>query len=456
MKRIMAAMLCCLLLAACGQPASPTTQPSAQTIPIPTVTTAPPETTQPADPSLSDLRGRMAQTQALFAVAAFGWQEGTAVSALAPELTFLTGIPDVRTIGKEGELFCIVPADQEAEVTVSLGKWYEAEEEYRFDDVIYQGSGEPIWLFCNSAGAEPDTQIRISGPSGETIWYPMLDDNHCPSPLENEAGEQVFYDFTPYRRMRMAEYETMVSSGWEMPAEADLVGTTWIWDDWRKDGRNVYYQVTFQPATLRIRWNDGFSSMDQVFADVPWTLSREEGAAVLTIDLGESYGVVRYDLLRNAAHPSLYFGMDALQEDMPIGLEPQYRYLTPAQEPDTGALQGLWELVWTEVEGERLEAQPGTNSLELYVGDNGLYCCSLMDRERPENDFYQQEVLIFPFEMYENCENQSWVAAVNYTSALGVSYDMALIYGDLLEVVASWEVDGVTRTAYSYYRRFID
>ena len=80
MKRIMAAVLACLLLlTGCGGETEPTTEapttlPAETTIPVETTAapTLPPETTEPEDPSLHNLRQSMTGTSALFAVASFG------------------------------------------------------------------------------------------------------------------------------------------------------------------------------------------------------------------------------------------------------------------------------------------------------------------------------------------------------------------------------------------------
>ena len=472
MKRIMAAVLACLLLlTGCGGETEPTTEapttlPAETTVPVETTETPtlPPETMEPEEPSLHNFRQSMTGTSAIFAVASFGWQEGEAPREALPKLCywlcqdqpFLTQIPDGQIIGQAGELYCIVPADSDATVTVSLGAWYDDVQEYRYDKVIYTGGGAPILLYCNGAGDEPDTQVRISGPSGEAVWYPMLDDNRFPVALENEAGESLFRDFTPYGDLLMSTYYRMVDEGWELPTEDSIVGTTWFWDGWLKDGRSVYYQVSFHPTTLDIRWNDGTSQMDQVFRDIPWELSYRESIAVLTMDLGESYGVMRYDLLYDPNSGLFYFGMDVMQEQMPIGLDCQYRYLTAPREPDSADLEGLWELAWTEVEGDRNEVDRNRASMELYMAEDGLYRCSQMDRDHPQNDFYEQEVVIFPFEMYSACENQSWVAVVNNSYDDPLNIRMALIYGDVLEVRNEWEVDGMIMVSHAYYRRFID
>ena len=108
------------------------------------------------------------------------------------------------------------------------------------------------------------------------------------------------------------------------------------------------------------------------------------------------------------------------------------------------------------MEGDRNEVDRNRASIELYMAEDGLYRCSFVDRDYPRNDFYEAEVVIFPFEMYTACENQFWVAAVNNGNEHPLTVRMALIYGDVLEVRNEWEVDGMTMVSHAYYRRFID
>ena len=95
MKQIIAAILSCLLLlTGCGgrtKPtgSAPTTVPVETTVPLETTEapTLPPETTEPEEPSLHNLRQSMTGTSALFAVASFGWQEDEDPRVCSPRLT---------------------------------------------------------------------------------------------------------------------------------------------------------------------------------------------------------------------------------------------------------------------------------------------------------------------------------------------------------------------------------
>ena len=231
-----------------------------------------PETTAPTQPapaaSPDALRQEMAGTGQLFAVAYLGYHETidsdlpaapmTAMLEQAPQLCrdypFLLRIPEERVIGTGGELYCIVPLDTDASVAVSRGSWDEINEEYIYEESVYfSESGEPILLFCNGEGWEPDTQVFISGPSGEMIWYPMLDNNDCPMSIWDDNWEKLFLDFSSYREMLVKDHRELEDDEWVKPTKEFLIGTTWVWEGWTKDNREVSYQVSFDEDTLSVR-----------------------------------------------------------------------------------------------------------------------------------------------------------------------------------------------------------
>ena len=313
--RIFGALLSGILLLTAGC-ADPTETPDTTTVP-PTAAqeenTAAMEQTDvaSAEASLVSLRQAMVETPQLFAVAYFGYHDTvdsdapvdpyTVMREQAPELCkdlpFLTEIPAERVIGNHGDLFCIVPLDADATVDVSKGTWSDSSEQYFYEKSLYFGnSGEPILLFCNNSGFEPDTQLCISGPSGETVLYPQPDDNLCAMPLRNDNWDDLFFDFSPYRELLLAEYHSM-NGEWKKPTAEMLIGTTWVWDRFLKDGREVSYQVTFGEDALSVRWNDGIDEENHEYPDAAWELTEEEGFAVLSIDFREFAGVLRYDLM---------------------------------------------------------------------------------------------------------------------------------------------------------------
>ena len=471
--RLMPILLCCLLLfmAGCSKP---------NKLPeVPTVgkTTGPEATTgimEPvsADASLNSLRQAMVGTPQVFAVAYFGYQNNwdsdipvdpfEAMQAEAPQLCedlpFLLHIPRERIIGEYGELYCIVPLDTDATVAVSRGAWDEQNEEYIYEESVYfSESGEPILLFCNGEGWEPDTQVFISGPSGEIIWYPMLDDNDCPMSLWDDNWEKLFLDFSSYREMLTKDYLEMkvdIEGEWVMPTAEMLVGTTWVWEGWTKDSREVSYQVTFDADTLSVRWNDGIDEEDHEYPDARWELTYEDGYAVLSIDFREMAGILRYDLLYSEVYDYLYFGMDVLQEEMPIGWEPLYRYLLPPLTPEPVEMLGYWELEWTEVEGYREYVDPGIENISVFLRDDSSIRMSYVEWTSNGVALYDKEVCFYEGELYSGCGNDDWVAYLANMDGYTTTYSFTLLDHESLLMKLYWEIDdGVPMVAYKMFHR---
>lgn len=467
--RLVAILLCCLLLlAGCSKPIKLPEVPTTEA----TEETAKPTEPNLAEASLNSLRQAMVETPQVFAVAYFGYQNNwdtdlpvdpfEAMQAEAPQLCkdlpFLLDIPRERIIGEYGELYCIVPLDTDATVAVSRGIWDEINEEYIYEESVYfSESGEPILLFCNGEGWEPDAQIYISGHSGEIIWYPMLDDNDCPMSLWDDNWEKLFLDFSSYREMLTKDYLEMKvdpEGDWVMPTEDMLIGTTLVWEGWMKDGREVSYVVTFDVDTLSVRWNDGIDVEDHEYPNARWELTYEDGFAVLSIDFREMAGVLRYDLLYGELYDYWYFGMDVLQEEMPIGWEPLYRFMMPPAVPEAVEMLGYWELEWTEVEGYREYAVPDLENISVFLRDDSSMRLSYVDWTTLGNELYDKEVFTYEGELYSNCGNSQWGAYLGGMEGSPIVYSFTLLDHDTLLMKLYWETDeGAPMVAYkSFYR----
>ena len=467
-------MLLALLLAGCQEiPPAVTTAPPATQPPA----TQPPATTVPAEtePSegeiaLTSLRQGMVETPAKFAVAFLGYHNTMDSDApenpqailpetapqLCADLPFLLEIPQERVIGEHGELYCIVPLDTDAQVAVSLGTWDEANETYIYEENLYFAeTGEPILIFCNDAGWEPDMQVSISGPSGNAIWYPCIDDNDCAAPLWDENGQSMFQDFSPYRELLMAVHQDALSSEAEMalPTEEDLYGKTFTWDGWTKDGREVSYTVSFSWTTLSVFWNDGYDAAGHEYIDAPWELTYEDGYAVLAIDFGEFAGVLRYNVLYSEFFEDLYIAQDVLQEQMNIGWEPLYRVLYKPVVPDPIMLEGTWVLSHTEVEGDKSYDLAGTQVIEITPKSNDIYRISLTNSTFPQNSFKNKDLVVIEEELYSGCGNDEWSAVAGYTGPGGLEHALTLRFDGTLLLQNYWEMDGAPMVSYCWFIR---
>lgn len=201
----------CLLASGCTTPVKdvqsihPTEATQATTTTVPITSTQPTEDL--SDASLVSLRQSMVETPQLFAVACFGYSAEELTDTFgfmqenAPELCenlpFLLSIPNV--IGTSGELYCIVPADENATVAVNAGAWNEQDSVFEYNEVLYRSeSGDPILLLCNNTGWDPDTQVTITDSNGTVvIWHPLRDSNGKLLPQFNDNGESIYLDFSP-------------------------------------------------------------------------------------------------------------------------------------------------------------------------------------------------------------------------------------------------------------------
>ena len=462
-KRIIAFLLAGILLltAGCGKFKD---SPNEKSVPSETAGASPfsPEA------SLNSLRQTMVETPQLFAVAYFGYHDTMDSDApvdpyavmrehspeLCKDLPFLPEIPVERVIGNHGDLFCIVPLDEDATVAVSKGYWDDENRQYIYDDMIYSSAaGEPILLFCNNAGWEPDTQVYISGPSGEVFWYPREDDNRCVSSQQNEDGEVLFCDFSSYRELLMKRHQDMKDSEWVMPTAEMLAGTTWNWDGFLKDGREVSYQLTFEEDILSVRWNDGIDELSHEYLYAPWELTYDDGFAILSIDFREMAGVLRYNLLYHQEFEELYVAMDAVQEEMPIGGEPLYRYLMRTVAPEPTEMIGSWELAWTEVEGDRSDEEQGTRWIEIFSAASGNLLMSYSSEAFPQNNFYDELLTIDMRQMHTLCGNDEWVADVDYVGPWDTTYTVTLTADDILIKQNYFLLDGAPTVSYEYFYR---
>ena len=248
MKKIICVLLSvCMLLcfAACGRDHAPATgaaEPTGSTegrisestestyasdaVPTeePTVSTGDCE-----DPSLLIFRQAMVETPQLFAAAFFGnVSQGAdpfavmreAAPQLCEDLPFLLAIGQDHILGTEGQLFCIVPADETATVAVNRRLWNVETESYEEPEVLYRSeSGTPILVMCPDDDRIPDTEIIITDSNGTVaIWSPCIDSGYRIASAYNDNGESVIFDFTSYDELPNPGGNQRIDS-------AELVGT---------------------------------------------------------------------------------------------------------------------------------------------------------------------------------------------------------------------------------------
>lgn len=294
--------------------------------------------------SLVSLRQALVGTPQQFAVAYFGYvlpdgntpadpyavMAGTAPQ-LCDNLPFLLQIPEQNILGTDGHLFCVVPADGNATVSVNWSPWDEATETYGEATVLYRSEkGDPFLLMTTNTGWCMETEVIITDSSGEvTIWYPFIDEDNFIAPLCDDNGVSLYYDFSPYDRLN---YENLIGG-----APIEMVGS--------------------------------------------------------------------------------------------------------------------WELTWTEAEGDRNEAATGRCTVEITTDGMGFFWISYTDRNNPEDNFSDRELLVNPGELYPGCGNNQWFAEVYGTSDERIHYAVTLLQDGTLLMQHSWEMDGMPWVSYGWYCR---
>ena len=464
--RIMVILLVCLLLATIGC-SKPTNLPSETVAPMETVPIAEVAEPNPATDPLHVLRQSMKGTSQLFAVAYLGYhttidwdtpvdpyaaiQEYT--PGLCQEQPFLLQMPMDQIIGDACDLFCIVPLDPDATVAVSRGYWDDENLQCIYDDTIYYSdNGDPIFLFCNNDMGFPEMQVYISGPSGDVCWCPTLDDNGWVESLRNDNWDDLLLDFTPYQELLMADHREMINCEWILPTENDLIGTRWDWVRYLADGSRSSCEMSIENDFIAVRWNDGIDEEDHIYEDAPWELTYKEDFAILTIDFGNMAGILRFNLLFDPYFDQLYVTPDATQEEIPVTWEPLRRYMAKASIPDPIEMVGTWELSWTEIEGDINGATPGTQFIEISSDYAGLYTFTYTNKDRPNLNIQNRELVVFPFEIYPDCGNDKWYAKVNYGGPDGLEYVVTVLEDGNLLMQTYWEIDGAPMVSYGWYR----
>ena len=329
-------LICCIMLTGCSTPhhEQNEAQPADTT---PTVEPAT-QTEDRYDTSLVMLRQAMMEIPPVFAVAYFGCTDGDPLEAMlsvAPQLCndmpFLLSIPNDNWIGTAGHLFCIVPADENATVSVNRHTWNAVTQAYEDEEVLYRSeNGLPILVMCSNENGMPDTDIIITDSNGEVaFWSPHIDSSYRVASLYDDTGESLIYDYTSYEELNGHVYQ-------------------------------------------------GGNYLDVV---------------------------------------------------------------------------GTWELTCTEVEGDWVEAAPGSCTVEITTDDNGFCWISYSDDNYPDGNFSSRELRLSHGELYAGCGNNLWFAEVCAASNEPIHYAVTLLDDETLLMQYCWEMDGIPNVSYGWYKR---
>ncbi len=282
-----------------------------------------PEVPPDSEASLVSLRQSMVETTYLFAAYYIGLTETVdpvepiswmqkKLPALCSDLPFLTAIPTSNILdGNYGELYCIVPRDENASVAVN--KLDESGNE--FQTVYRSESGEPILVFCNQSGIGPDTEISIVGEDGcVAVWSPKLDERLFLDECLDADGGNVMMDCTPYAEILRGKYRELKDSFWTLPEASDLIGTSWQAADYLSDGTEMSYSIDIFRDKAFVSWSDSYGESHNY--DGYWSFDIEDGVFRFEIDLGELDGIRSFCILVTEEQNQIYFSQDFVNDDI--------------------------------------------------------------------------------------------------------------------------------------------
>ena len=277
--------------------------------------------------SLLWLRDKIDFPQTMFGVAYLGYvgglfEEGFEAGfpawlretneAMLLKYPFIAEIDASHILGGAGFLYCIVPVDENATVTINRVQWNEATQTEEISEILYRSeSGEPVLLFANLDGVayEADTQVFITDNSGNTCqWYPSLDAMSRLAPCTSEAGDSLSFDFTEYPWDNAPrEFAGWLADGWVGMTALGLAGSQGTGMGWGtktmagETDRYAFFSLRFYPGdetggTVDLEWtyedSDDFEELWSGF----WTIQTvPDGPSYVTLSLslvgGKAYGV---------------------------------------------------------------------------------------------------------------------------------------------------------------------
>lgn len=114
---------------------------------------------------------------------------------------------------------------------------------------------------------------------------------------------------------------------------------------------------------------------------------------------------------------------------------------------------GTWALRWTEVEGDRVEAPPGSCAVTVTTDGMGFFWISYENKDFPEENFTDRELLITSGQLYPDCSNSEWYAQVNETGEAVIHHAVTVQADGTLLMQFSWEMDGMPMVSYGWYQK---
>lgn len=281
-----------------------------------------------AEESIYFLREMMEGSSQQCACAYLGWfEEAGSVQSWLQEhrpialegSPFIPFISEDRIIGTSGEVYCIVPTDAEASVTVSLLQ--DGTEDVW--EVLYQSdSGEPFLLMCNAGGFYPDTRVTLTDSTGKgSTWYPQTDKYGILSIPEDDDLEEQVFDLSVYDELYPNGYNVWLSQGWWMTTEEELLSTCWTYYEITPEDR--CWVLDFSGDTVQLDLMVDGVAIDAEHYTGSWYVEFSDGTGLtyLSLDLTSANGdriSGSYVVLTSPEKQEILLGTDADHKELPV------------------------------------------------------------------------------------------------------------------------------------------
>lgn len=105
------------------------------------------------------------------------------------------------------------------------------------------------------------------------------------------------------------------------------------------------------------------------------------------------------------------------------------------------------------MEGDRNEAEPGRCTIQITPDETGFFRFTYSDRDFPEENLQDRELLVVPGELYPGCGNGQWTGEVIEESGDPVHYSLTLLENGTLLLQTYWEMDGMPWVSYGWYQK---
>ena len=295
-----------------------------------------------AEQSLVWLRERMAFPQTMLGAAFLGYtgeaSDGDWLSetdqATLQKYPFISEIDTGHIIGNDVYLYCLVPIDENATVSVNLMRWDSKSDTEEVIEVLYRSEvGDPLLIFA--AGGDDAyaylsyIQVQIVDNAGNScVWEPQLytSTGHI-VPCFSENGDYLSFDFTEYGWQGVpSELAPWLADGWS-GVYASGLGGSWTTQAaaWDTD-RIANYYLWFFPedemgGTVELYWEyEGSDLFEEMWRGFWTTTSVMDGPSYVTVSLslvgGDNYGVIDGPYYISETYPFL---MSPSGEEMVIG-----------------------------------------------------------------------------------------------------------------------------------------